>query len=603
MILNPNSRYFADFHTNYGSIRVEFFSAEAPVTVNNFVVLARQGFYDGLIFHRVIGDFMIQGGDPSGTGAGGPGYQFDDEIVPGLVFDSPGKLAMANAGPDTNGSQFFITVAPTEWLNGNHTIFGEVIEGQDVVDAISRVATGGADRPLQPVRMVNVSILTSELGFRPTPSPADSLALSSYAARHAGGPGAIYVGDLSQLVGPAPAHYLGDSDGNVPLTALETHSWLYESDHYRSLLHKANLASPTPLSSRGETIVIQHACINRALLTCEIIEQYWAPNLEARTNGQLILQATSLPELGVSAPDNLRLVSDGTLDMAHIYNDYAAGELPLVEILSLWGVYPDHETAFESRVMALPGLDATLARETDGGVVINHNWFLQDQFLFSRKPLHTPEDFRGEDFRGLKIRSRSAAQSDWIIGMGAEPEYVAFQEIHTALRLGILDVGLTGASPGYGQRWYEVTDYINGPLESWLPTGNVINADAWHSIPADLQQIFIEEGAKSELEQLRLAPVQYIASLQDNIDAGLEFAGFSPSVKRHAFNVAVIDYVIPGWLRRLGYPDDGDDGVAMFNESVGPYIGLRIESDGSVVKVPITEGPHAGKTMEQVLSE
>ena len=133
----------ATINTNKGTIVVELFDDQTPVTVGNFVKLSNDGFYNGVIFHRVIKDFMIQGGDPTGTGTGGPGYQFQDEIVSGLSFDKPGLLAMANAGPNTNGSQFFITTVPTPWLTGKHTIFGEVTEGQDVVVAISEAATGG----------------------------------------------------------------------------------------------------------------------------------------------------------------------------------------------------------------------------------------------------------------------------------------------------------------------------------------------------------------------------------------------------------------------------------------------------------------------------
>ncbi len=159
MALDAAADYAADFRTNYGNFRVELLAGQTPITVNNFVFLAQQGFYDGLTFHRVIEGFMIQGGDPTGTGAGGPGYEFEDEIVPGLVFDNPGKLAMANAGPGTNGSQFFITVAATGWLNGNHTIFGAVSEGQSVVDAISRVSVGAGDVPLQPVVIERIDII------------------------------------------------------------------------------------------------------------------------------------------------------------------------------------------------------------------------------------------------------------------------------------------------------------------------------------------------------------------------------------------------------------------------------------------------------------
>ena len=161
MALDASSDYAADFRTNYGNFRVKLLAGQTPITVNNFVFLAQQGYYDGVIFHRVIENFMIQGGDPTGTGGGGPGYAFQDEIVPGLVFDAPGKLAMANAGPGTNGSQFFITTVPTPHLNGNHTIFGTVSEGQAVVDAISRVNTGPRDNPLQPVIIERIDIIQS----------------------------------------------------------------------------------------------------------------------------------------------------------------------------------------------------------------------------------------------------------------------------------------------------------------------------------------------------------------------------------------------------------------------------------------------------------
>ena len=147
--------------TNMGTIEIELFAKETPKTVENFVGLANKGYYKGVIFHRVIDKFMIQGGDPTGTGRGGEsfwGKKFNDEIVKELVFDKEGLLAMANAGPNTNGSQFFITLAPTTWLNGNHTIFGKVIKGMDVVKAIGKVAKNAQDKPLKDVVMESVTI-------------------------------------------------------------------------------------------------------------------------------------------------------------------------------------------------------------------------------------------------------------------------------------------------------------------------------------------------------------------------------------------------------------------------------------------------------------
>jgi peptidyl-prolyl cis-trans isomerase B (cyclophilin B) len=134
--IDPKKTYTATIKTDKGNIVIDLFASRAPNTVNNFVFLARQGFYDDTIFHRVIPDFMVQGGDPTGTGMGGPGYKFKDEIDRSLKHDKPGMLSMANAGPNTNGSQFFITHVPTSWLDGKHAVFGQVKEGMDVVNAI-----------------------------------------------------------------------------------------------------------------------------------------------------------------------------------------------------------------------------------------------------------------------------------------------------------------------------------------------------------------------------------------------------------------------------------------------------------------------------------
>ena len=149
----------AALHTNHGAIELELHDADAPKTVENFKKLARDGFYDGVIFHRVIPDFMIQGGDPTGTGSGGPGYQFEDEFNEHGVVR--GALAMANAGPNTNGSQFFIVTADDcSWLNGKHTVFGRVVSGMDVVDAISAVDRDSSDRPKEPVTIERVELAT-----------------------------------------------------------------------------------------------------------------------------------------------------------------------------------------------------------------------------------------------------------------------------------------------------------------------------------------------------------------------------------------------------------------------------------------------------------
>jgi len=147
--------------TNLGTIEAELFEDAAPKTVGNFVELARNGYYDGVIFHRVIDGFMIQGGDPDGTGMGGPGYNIPDEFGEGLAHSDPGVFSMANAGPNTGGSQFFITLVATPWLDGKHAIFGKVSKGMEVVEVIGQVQTGVADRPLEDVVMQKVTVSDS----------------------------------------------------------------------------------------------------------------------------------------------------------------------------------------------------------------------------------------------------------------------------------------------------------------------------------------------------------------------------------------------------------------------------------------------------------
>lgn len=164
---------YAIFHTSKGAITCLLYEEEAPKTIDNFVGLAngtkewsdpktgqkvKRRLYDGLIFHRVIPDFMIQGGDPEGTGRGGPGYRFEDEFYPDLKFDKPGRLAMANAGPNTNGSQFFITHVPAPWLDNRHTIFGQVVEGQNLVDQIGGVKKDRSDKPLEDIVIQTLEI-------------------------------------------------------------------------------------------------------------------------------------------------------------------------------------------------------------------------------------------------------------------------------------------------------------------------------------------------------------------------------------------------------------------------------------------------------------
>jgi len=153
------SNKIAAFNTNMGDFKIELFNDKAPVTTENFIKLVNKGFYNGLVFHRVIDGFMIQGGCPHGTGRGGPGYNIKDEFHRDLKHNSPGIISMANAGPNTGGSQFFITVAPAPWLDNHHAVFGKVTEGMDTVYMISKVKTDGEDRPTQKVVINKITII------------------------------------------------------------------------------------------------------------------------------------------------------------------------------------------------------------------------------------------------------------------------------------------------------------------------------------------------------------------------------------------------------------------------------------------------------------
>ena len=424
----------------------------------------------------------------------------------------------------------------------------------------------------------------------PTTAPVQQTTMSAdeelvaYAAQVAGGPGAIYVGDLSQLVGPAPEPSLGgiddegNPDGSVPLESLERHIWIYESPYYQDLLEKAKLLDPTPLTTSGEEFEFQYACTNRALLPCQLMEHYLIPNVEERTNGQLVINLTSFPELGISGADNMTLVRDGTLDIAEIYTGYVAGEVPALEIQSLWGMFSDHKAQYDATTVLTPDLEEMIAAESGGSPIITHNWYVGiDQFFFCKEALTTPEDFKGK-----KTRSHGAAISDWIEGMGAEAQFVAFAEVYTALERGILDCGVTGADPAYGQRWYEVTTHMNGFLVSLFNDNVVMNAAIYEKLPPDLQTILIEEGAKHELEALRLAAIQNEVGIVKNELAGLEKVLFSPDLQELS-DQAVLNNVVPGWINRVG---DLDDPIFdIFNEKITPIVGIRIEDDGTVVRV------------------
>ena len=417
----------------------------------------------------------------------------------------------------------------------------------------------------------------------PTAMPASdtgvSAKLQAYADEHAGGPGAIYVGDINQLVGPAATEDQGDLEGNVPLDALENHLFVFESDYYKGILEQANLENPTELVDRDEVFTIQHACLNRALSFCRVIETFYFPNVTERTNGQVDFVMSSFPELGLAGPDIPDLLAEGTLDAGSVVGPYVAGHVPALEIQYLFGAFTSREEQFLTTAAIAPEIEQLLSDETGGGKLIVKEWASgNDIFFFSKKPLRTPEDFEG-----VKTRAFGTSISDWINGMGADAQFVAFAEVYAALERGILGAGVTGGDAGFGQRWYEVADYITGPLVSWPANDMVMNKEIWEGLPSDLQAIVMEEAAKAEMEMLRLGAIQNEVGLLKNVEiGGMEYTEFSPELRAQS-DKAVIEGVIPNWAGRVGLDSPW---IGVFNEKFSPIVGYYIQEDGTVIKVP-----------------
>ena len=411
---------------------------------------------------------------------------------------------------------------------------------------------------------------------------AVSAKLQAYADENANGPGAIYVGDINQLVGPAVTVEQGDFDGNVTLGALQNHLYVFESDYYKGLLEQANVENPTQLVERDEVFTIQHACLNRALSFCKVIETFYFPNVAERTNGQVDFVMSSFPELGLGGPDIPNLLEAGTLDAGSVVGPYVAGQVPALEIQYLFGLFTERHQQYFTTAAIAPEVEALLEESTGGGKLVIKEWASgNDFFFFSKKPLLTPEDFEG-----VKTRAFGTSISDWIIGMGADAQFVAFAEVYTALERGILGAGVTGGDAGFGQRWYEVADYLSGPLTSWPANDMVMNKDIWEGLPPDLQAIVMEEAAKAEMEMLRLGAIQNEMGLRKLIEkGGMEFTEFSPELRAKS-DKAVIERVIPNWADRVGLDSPWID---VFNEKFSNVVGYFIQEDGTVIRVPITE--------------
>lgn len=328
------------------------------------------------------------------------------------------------------------------------------------------------------------------------------------------------------------------------------------------------------LTSEGLSFKFQYACINRTLDPCELLA---APGgmverVKERTNGQVEIEVSSFPELGLAGPDTLRLVADGTLGMAEIYSGYIGGDLPIVDVANLWGVIDTIDTNWKT-IEAVQEPLHKLLEERSNGIVLGESYY-GNNFYYTSKPIRSPADLEG-----MKVRSHSTVLGDLINGMGAEAQFVAFSEVYTALERGILDAAVTCGPCGAGLRWFEVSDYLNGPIISIGVTFITINRDRWNEIPADLQAIVQEEALAHQAENRRLLEdVWDPAGIEDNVAGGMEYVEFSQELK-DALLEASINVVIPNWVDRNGGADS--EGAKMFNEFVSPLVGVTINPDGS----------------------
>jgi TRAP-type C4-dicarboxylate transport system substrate-binding protein len=332
--------------------------------------------------------------------------------------------------------------------------------------------------------------------------------------------------------------------------------------------------SETQLVTQGESFQFQLVCINRTLEPCDLMQEF-AQRIGERTESQVEIQITSLPELGLSGQNMLRDIQSGTLAFAELYPGYVGGDWPFVEVGELLGLFPDGETQLKV-ALALREDEARILKEQFNAQPIAYH-FYDSQIFFSRKPLRTLADFEG-----MKVRQHSLPLGDLIGYLGGEGQFVAFAEVYTALERGILDAGVTGVLPGHGQKWYEVTDYLVGPIPARPHNTIVMNLDRWNELPPDIQQIILEEGERYSENALTKVDQWEKEGIEKNVAAGMEHIEFTPEIKS-AIRQAAIERILPNWVQRVGGPES--EAVQIYNEKVAPIVGIKVNPDGTASEI------------------
>ena len=350
-----------------------------------------------------------------------------------------------------------------------------------------------------------------------------------------------------------------------------------DDDDVTTTSDQASETTTSQPADDGKTYKFQIVCINRLLDPCVVTAENFVKNVNARSNGRLEIQISAFPELGLAGPDTLRLIKDGTLGMAEIYSGYVGGDLPIIDIGNLWGLAPTAEVHMEL-TDALWDDMVRIFEEVTGGVVL-YRQFYSDNYFFSKFPIHTLDDFKGK-----KIRQHSTVLDDMLGGLGADGQFVAFAEVYTALERGIIDAGITVVGGGFGQRWYEVADYLVGPISGSTGTTYItVNGDRWAELPDDLKTILREEGARSEAVNLDLLLTKWgTEGEQNNVDAGMELINISPEIQDRLREIS-LEIIIPNWIQRSGGPDS--EAAALFNKIASPILKVKVNPDGSASEI------------------
>ena len=355
----------------------------------------------------------------------------------------------------------------------------------------------------------------------------------------------------------------------------------------------ANTPTPVPPTQtpvpapevQEEVVTLQVVCINRTLRPCELIRDFYIPRVADRTGGQVVIEISSYPELGLGGPDTIRLLNDQTLEFAEVYSGYVGGDLPVIDVGNLWGLSPSNEGHL-ALSDAIKDDMVRILRDATGGEPIFRAYY-PNQYVFSREPLPDLASYTGKD-----IRQHSAILGDLLAGLGATGQFVAFADVYTALERGVLDAGITGGTPGYGQRWYEVTDYLYGPIVGSIGVTYItVNGDKWRQLSAENRRILKEVGDEFEAENRRLLREEWDPDgINLNVAEGMEYSDFPDDVKT-SMRAAALETIIPNWVKRAGGPNS--EGVNIFNEKVGPIVGVVINSDGTATETMAMMTPPA----------